>query len=195
MSSVADNLTSSPPRRRHDSQASRQALLEAADALFEERGYDAATVRDIGERAGVDPALIARYFGSKENLYLATLEHGRTPTPTDPMQLLERMLSRSEQRGGGPVPHAMVSPTLTDAMREQIREIMRRRLVDPLAAELAARDAPDAILRVEILVALAIGVSLTRASGTLPTLAEAPLEDVLAVLEPLAGALQQAGPS
>jgi AcrR family transcriptional regulator len=192
MSSAVDNLTSSPPRRRHDSQASRQALLEAADALFEERGYDAATVRDIGERAGVDAALIARYFGSKENLYLATLEHGRAPMPTDPMQALERMLSRSEQRGSGPVPHAMVSPTLTDAMREQIREIMRRRLVEPLAAELAA---PDAILRVEILVALAIGVSLTRASGTLPTLAEAPLEDVLAVLEPLAGALQQPGPS
>jgi AcrR family transcriptional regulator len=188
MSSVADNISTSSPRRRHDSQASRQALLEAADALFEERGYDAATVRDIGERAGVDAALIARYFGSKENLYLATLEHGRTPVPTDPMQLLERMLSRSEQRGSGPVPHAMVSPTLTDAMREQIREIMRRRLVEPLAGELAA---PDAVLRVEILVALAIGVSLTRASGTLPTLAAAPLEDVLAVLEPLAGALQQ----
>jgi AcrR family transcriptional regulator len=188
MSSVADNISTSSPRRRHDSQASRQALLEAADALFEERGYDAATVRDIGERAGVDAALIARYFGSKENLYLATLEHGRTPAPTDPMQLLERMLSRSEQRGSGPVPHAMVSPTLTDAMREQIREIMRRRLVEPLAAELAA---PDAVLRVEILVALAIGVSLTRASGTLPTLAAAPLEDVLAALEPLARALQQ----
>jgi hypothetical protein len=73
-------------------------------------------------------------------------------------------------------------------MREQIREIMRRRLVEPLAGELAI---PDALLRVEILVALAIGVSLTRASGTLPTLAAAPLEDVLAALEPLAGALQQ----
>ena len=187
MSSGADKSTSCPPRRRHDSQASRQALLDAAGALFEERGYDAATVRDIGERAGVDAALIARYFGSKENLYLATLEHGRTPAPTDPMQVVERLLSRSEQRGSGPVPHAMVSPTLTDAMREQIREIMRRRLVEPLAGELAA---PDAILRVEILVALALGVSLTRASGTLPTLAAAGLDDVLAVLEPLVGALQ-----
>jgi hypothetical protein len=89
----------------------------------------------------------------------------------------------------------MVSPTLTDAMREQISEIMRRRLVEPLAAELAARGAPDATLRAEILVALAIGVSLTRAGGTLPTLAGAPLEDVLAVLEPLTGALQRSDPS
>jgi AcrR family transcriptional regulator len=195
MSSRADNRITAPrpapPRRRHDARASRQALLDAADALFDERGYDAATVRDIGERAGVDPALIARYFGSKEGLYLATLEQGRAPMPTDPTQVLERMLNRSEQRRSGPVPRAMVSPTLTDAMREQIREIMRRRMVDPIAAELAERGVPDARLRVEILVAMAIGVSLTRASGTLPTLAEAPLADVLTVLRPLINALDE----
>jgi AcrR family transcriptional regulator len=193
MSSSADNGITAPRpatrRRRHDARASRQALLDAADALFHERGYDAATVRDIGERAGVDAALIARYFGSKEGLYLATLEQGRAPMPNDPMEVLDRMLNRSEQRGSGPVPRAMVSPTLTDAMREQIREIMRRRLVDPLAAQLGEQGVSDARLRVELLVAMAVGVSLTRAGGTLPTLAEAPLEDVLAVLRPLVEAL------
>jgi AcrR family transcriptional regulator len=193
MSSRADNGITAPRpatrRRRHDARASRQALLDAADALFHERGYDAATVRDIGERAAVDPALIARYFGSKEGLYLATLEQGRAPLPNDPMEVLEGMLNRSEQRGSGPVPRAMVSPTLTDAMREQIREIMRRRLVDPLAAQLAEHGMEDARLRIELLVAMAIGVSLTRTGGTLPTLAEAPLDDVLTVLRPLVEAL------
>jgi AcrR family transcriptional regulator len=194
MSSSADNgITALPPaprRRRHDARASRQALLDAAGALFDERGYDAATTRDIGERARVDAALIARYFGSKEGLYLATLEQGQAPMPTDPMQVLGSMLSRSEQRGSGPIPLAMVSPTLTDGMREQVREIMRRRLVDPIAAELGDRGVPDARLRVEILAALAVGVSLTRASGTLPTLSEAPLADLLNVLAPLIDALQ-----
>jgi AcrR family transcriptional regulator len=198
MSSRADNgITASRPaagRRRHDARASRQALLDAADALFHERGYDAATVRDIGERAGVDAALIARYFGSKEGLYLATLEQGRAPMPNDPMDVLDRMLNRSEQRGSGPVPRAMVSPTLTDAMREQIREIMRRRVVDPLAAQLGEHGVPDARLRVELLVAMAIGVSLTRAGGTLPTLTDAPMDDVLTVLRPLVEALHD-GPA
>ena len=198
MSSRADNGITAPRpaarRRRHDARASREALLDAADALFHERGYDAATVRDIGERAGVDAALIARYFGSKEGLYLATLEQGRAPMPNDPMEMLDRMLNRSEQRGSGPVPRAMVSPTLTDAMREQIREIMRRRLVDPLASQLGEQGVPDARLRVELLVAMAIGVSLTRAGGTLPTLAEAPLDDVLTVLRPLVEALHD-GPA
>jgi AcrR family transcriptional regulator len=181
-------------RRRHDAQASRQALLEAADALFDERGYDAATVRDIGERAAVDAALIARYFGGKEGLYLATLQQqGRAPMPTDPVRVLERMLSRTEQQGSGPVPRAMVSPTLTDTMREQVRDIVGRRVVQPLAAEIGDRGVPDAELRAEVLVALAIGVSLTRASGTLPTLAAAPLDAVLAVLAPLIDALQDSG--
>jgi AcrR family transcriptional regulator len=188
---MADASAVAPHRRRHDAPASRQALLEAADALFDERGYDAATVRDIGERAAVDPALIARYFGGKEGLYLATLQQqAPTAMPTDPLQILERVLSRTEQQGSGPVPRAMVSPTLTDAVREQVRDIVGRRVVGPLAAELAAGGVPEADLRAEVLVALAIGVSLTRGGGTLPTLAEAPLEAVLAVLEPLVDALQ-----
>lgn len=139
----------------------------------------------------MDAALIARYFGSKEGLYLATLQQqARTAMPSDPLEVLERMLSRSEQQGSGPVPRAMVSPTLTDAMREQVRDIVGRRVVQPLAAELAARGAADAELRAEVLVALAIGVSLTRGSGTLPTLSGASLEAVLAVLQPLIAALQ-----
>jgi AcrR family transcriptional regulator len=192
MSSIADKGTTA--RRRHDAQASRQALLSAADALFDERGYDAATVRDIGERAGVDAALIARYFGSKEGLYLATLEQdGRAPMPTDMVQALEHMLTRSEQIGIGPIPLAMVSPTLTDEMRAQIRAIMGRRVVGPIAAELTERGVPEPELRAEIFVAMAIGVSLTRASATLPTLAGTPLDELLAALDELVGTLQHGG--
>ena len=195
MSSSDDNRSTTVPappgRRRHDAQASRQALLEAADALFDERGYDGATVRDIGERAGVDAALIARYFGGKEGLYLATLQQeGRPTTPTDPMQALAAMLTKSERRGIGPVPLAMASPTLTEGIREQVRDIIGRRVIEPLAAELTARGTPDAELRVEVLVAMALGLSLTRAGATLPTLAETPLEELLAVLEPLVERLQ-----
>jgi AcrR family transcriptional regulator len=193
MSSSDDKAITTLPggRRRHDARASRHALLEAADALFDERGYDGATVRDIGERAGVDPALIARYFGGKEGLYLATLQQeGRPAMPPDPMQAFAAMLTKSERRGIGPIPLAMVSPTLAEGVREQVRAIMGRRVVEPLATTLAARGTPDAELRAELLLAMAVGVSLTRAGGTLPTLAETPLEELLAVMEPLVDALQ-----
>src|SRR4051794_37264191 len=173
MSSSADNLTPPAPQtaaggRRRDAQASRRALLEAAGALFDARGYEATTIREIGERAGVDAALIARYFGGKEGLYLATLAEADPPAPAgEPLEVVERLLRRSEARGLGPVPLAMVSPTLTEAMRAQVAEIVATRLSGPLAAQLEARGTPDAQLRAELVVALAIAVTLTRPGGTL----------------------------
>lgn len=59
--------------RPRDANASREALLASARILFSERGFEQTTVRDIGDHSGVDPALIARYYGSKVKLYLATV--------------------------------------------------------------------------------------------------------------------------
>jgi AcrR family transcriptional regulator len=192
MSSVVDKSTTR--RRRHDAQASRQALLDAATRLFDERGYDATTVREIGEQARVDPALIARYFGSKEELYLAALaQTGRRPLPSDPLEAIQALLTRSETQGIGPLPLAMVSPTLTDAVREQIRQIIRRLVVDPLATELSEQGVADAELRAELLFAVVLGVSLTRASATLPELTEQPIGALVEQLRPLVDALQADG--
>jgi len=60
--------------RRRDAAASRRAILDAAEELFAQRGYDAASMGEIGRRAGVSSALPAYFFGSKEALYGAMLE-------------------------------------------------------------------------------------------------------------------------
>ena len=49
--------------------ATRSAILDAAKKLFAARGFGAATVRDICTEAGVNIALVSRYFGSKSELY------------------------------------------------------------------------------------------------------------------------------
>ncbi|SEO12833.1 TetR family transcriptional regulator [Cryobacterium sp. TMT1-3] len=51
------------------SQHTRRAILAAARAHFAERGYERSTVRAIGAAAGIDAAMVIRYFGSKENLF------------------------------------------------------------------------------------------------------------------------------
>ncbi len=56
-------------RERSDGKATREAIIEAAEAEFAERGYAAASTRAICARAGANVALVNRYFGSKENLY------------------------------------------------------------------------------------------------------------------------------
>jgi len=63
-----------PAPRRRDADATRQAILDAAKAQFASLGYDRAVLRDIAGDAGVDVALVARYFGGKEGLFLEALK-------------------------------------------------------------------------------------------------------------------------
>lgn len=53
--------------------SSRVAIRDAAERLFAVQGYAATSVRDIAARAGVDPALVIRHWGSKEQLFLETM--------------------------------------------------------------------------------------------------------------------------
>ena len=53
----------------------RLALIHAAVEVFGESGLEAATTRDIAQRAQQNIAAIAYYFGGKEGLYLAVVEH------------------------------------------------------------------------------------------------------------------------
>jgi len=55
---------------------SRDAVLDAAERLMAEHGYDAATVSALVDEAGVPPSSIYHYFGSKEGVLLAVMERG-----------------------------------------------------------------------------------------------------------------------
>ena len=52
------------------SDRTRAAILDAAQKLFAEYGHDRTTVRDIAAKASIDPALVIRYFGSKDDLFV-----------------------------------------------------------------------------------------------------------------------------
>ena len=57
------------PAKTAKSQRTKAAILKAAQQLFADQGYERATVRDIAARAAIDPAMVIRYFGSKEGLF------------------------------------------------------------------------------------------------------------------------------
>src|SRR5437879_12978182 len=67
----------------------REAILAAAREQFAERGYDHATIRGIAARAGVDPALVHHYYGSKADLFAAALR-----LPVNPRDVLADLLDR-----------------------------------------------------------------------------------------------------
>jgi AcrR family transcriptional regulator len=192
MTSSGDNPSTATARRPHDSEATREALLRTARELFDELGYERATTREIGERASVDPALIARYFDSKEGLFLAAIAEpaeGEEKIDGDPRALVELLLRRWDERGHSPISRALASPALTDDARERTRAIIRDRVLSPTVRELRDRGAAAPELKAELLVALAVGIAVTRSNGTLEALEQARLDDVIEALAPILEAI------
>ena len=54
--------------------ATRERILEAARGLFAEGGYERTTIRAVAAAAAIAPAMVIRYFGSKEALFAAATE-------------------------------------------------------------------------------------------------------------------------
>lgn len=53
----------------------REQILEAATAVFLDRGIDGARLREVSQRAGVSIGLIQHYFGSREDLFSQVARH------------------------------------------------------------------------------------------------------------------------
>src|SRR5438093_12163194 len=66
----------------------RGKILAAARSRFGQEGYDGTTIRGIAAGAGVAPALVPHYFGSKEGVFLAAVEF-----PVDPAEFVPRLLA------------------------------------------------------------------------------------------------------
>lgn len=58
-----------PPAKPLRSQPARDRILKAARTVFAREGYERATIRSVAAKAGVHPSMLARYYGSKEQLF------------------------------------------------------------------------------------------------------------------------------
>lgn len=192
----------SAPSRRRDAVATRQALQVAARELFDAHGFRGTTVRAIGERAGVDPALIARYFGGKAELYQAVLDQDRlsvepaaTSAPAaeppaerrSPRHVIDAMLERVDEQGVGPVLRALTDPDTDAATRDELGGRLRAYVTAPLETWLREAGLTDAELRAEVIVAALLGVMITRATGGLSRVAGADRDALATLLEDLLG--------
>ncbi|SHN44942.1 TetR/AcrR family transcriptional regulator [Cryptosporangium aurantiacum] len=134
----------------------QRVILDAARAVFAERGYRGGVLRDVAERAGVSAGNIIHHFGSKEGLLVALLE--------------ERDIGSNL----GPQPQA------GDDFIQGLRDLVRRNSADPgmvrlfatLAAEATEADHPahqffrDRYAMVQA--AVTTGVEAARHAETLP---------------------------
>lgn len=101
------------------------AILDAAEQLFAQQGFAATTIKQLGAAAGVNPALIYYYFGSKEELYRRLLTH-----------LFSTIARRgSERMAAATSPEAAVRALLgvqSEVMREHpsVPRLMAREMAD-----------------------------------------------------------------
>jgi AcrR family transcriptional regulator len=112
----------------------RQRLLEAAGEVFAERGFRAATVRDICQHAKANVAAIHYHFGDKEALYLALLKS----CADDALKRFPPTLGLSESATAGEKLHAFVRSflfSIADKGRPAWHgRLMAREMAEPTAA-------------------------------------------------------------
>ena len=178
--------TSPPPRpgRPRDAAASRLALLDAARELFGKKGFERTTIREIGDAAGVDAALIARYFGSKADLYIAAVvaesRDDQRPREYERVeQMAEALVTRTDEQGPGPIVQALIRSDTSEEIRVAARAHLVRRLIEPLVAGMVADGTDRPRLRAEITVSALIGVSLGRSLGWFEELRTVPTSELV----------------
>lgn len=145
---------------RRSAAETRAAILAAATELFHERGFGSTSVRDIAAAAATDGALVIRHFGSKERLFLDSIEAELVTGPLveGPLETLGvdfvRFLLDPGDRVRG-VFLALVRASEGAGAGSRLRRLHEQDFVEPLRARL---EGPDADLRARLAAALAGGL-------------------------------------
>jgi AcrR family transcriptional regulator len=193
-----DQLSAAEPARRSGRRPgnpdTREAVLAAAREAFAERGFDGATIRGIATAAGVDPALVHHYFGSKDKLFLAAIE-----APANPADLLPEVLAGGRDNLGenvvrlllrvwdGPMRPAALALVRSAVAHEWTAKLLReflvsqilRRVVGTLGLPTAEREARGSLAASQL-----IGLVMARYVLKVEPLASATPETIVAAIGP-----------
>ncbi|MGI8475003.1 MAG: TetR family transcriptional regulator [Thermomicrobiales bacterium] len=194
--------------RRPGESGTRAAILAAAREQFAALGYDRASVRVIAQAAGVDPALVLHFFGSKQRLFVVVAE-----LPFDPVVVLPELLSGDRHEVGERLARFLVGVLNAEEGRRRVtgliraaasekeaarlvRKLVERELFAPLTTALGADDAP---LRASLIGAQVVGLVMARYIVAVESLASVDVETIVGALAPVfqhfaTGALKTGSP-
>ena len=180
------------PGRRPGSVDTRGEILAAARAEFAAKGYDTASVRGIARQAGVDPALVHHYFGTKEKVFVAAMALPFDPADRlpqvlagDPAQLGERLVRMFLSIWAEPEFRTpMVGMVRSAFTGEQGATLLREFVGSALLGRVAQAAGPVDPLRVQTAAAQMVGVVILRHVVRLEPLASADPEEIVALVAP-----------
>lgn len=171
---------------RRTSQETKAAILTAARERFGTVGFQAATIRAIAADAGVDPAMVMRYYGTKDKLFAAAAEFDlRFPdfAAVDETQVGRALVGHFLERWDGD--EALVVLLRSSGTNEEAAQRMRQIFgtqLRPLVATLAPT--ADAEWRSGLIASQIMGVALCRFVLRLPPVVAMSREEIVESVGP-----------
>jgi AcrR family transcriptional regulator len=182
------------PRGKTDT---RNEILAAARAMFADTGYDKTSVRDVAAAAGVDPAMIRHYFGSKAELFRATMGW-----PFEPAQIAARVTGGARGEIGerltrvffeaweqpesrAPLLAILRGAATHDESAHLVRQFIQGQVYSEIAASL---DQPDAELRIDLAMGQLLGLAYLRHILRVEPIASTPVADLIGRVAPVISA-------
>jgi len=190
--------------RRPGASRTREAILDAARKRFSEYGYNGTTIRGIAGDAGIDPALVHHFYGTKERLFAAAMS-----LPVVPSEIIMGMLSTERDRLGAEfslrageilvrimlriwdvadIRASFLGLLRSAATTEQgvamLREFVTSTIIASLTQAAGLGDDADGRFRATLVASQVVGLGFARYVLGLEPLAAASSEDLVAAIGP-----------
>jgi AcrR family transcriptional regulator len=183
------------PGRPPGTSDTRERILTSARELFARNGIDKTSIRAIAADAGVDPALVHHYFGTKTQLFAAAIH-----IPIDPMEVLGPMRETPVEELGHTLPSVLLSlwdselgsgfiavlRSILAGDQEQV-SLIRSFLQEVIAVEVGSRvDNPPGSgrIRVQFVGSQLVGVVMARYILELDPFKSLPVEQIAETIGP-----------
>jgi AcrR family transcriptional regulator len=181
------------PGRWRSGADSKQRILQTARDLFGQHGYSGTTVRAIATAAGVDPAMVFYFFGTKQGLFAAAIEmSGNVPPAIESIftagldtigeRIVRTLLENLDQSDRTPLVMLTRSAPTDDQSEALLREFIDREITNRLAAML---DTPDAALRAGMVNVQILGLAVARYIVRIEPIASSSVDELVTRFGPL----------
>jgi AcrR family transcriptional regulator len=179
--------------RRPGESDTRERIATAARTLFAERGLDATSMRAVAAEAGVDPALVHHYFGSKGRLFLEAVDFPidaigaiREVAAGDPDQVGERLIRFAVRLWDDPA----VLPRLLGILRSAVTDAQAARMLGTMFTRqgpvqlVRSLGSSNPNLRAELVGSQLVGLAIARHILRVEPLASADADTLAAAIGP-----------
>jgi AcrR family transcriptional regulator len=177
--------------RRPGPTETREEILAAAREMFADKGYDGTSLRAVARAAGVDPALVHHFFGTKEGVFVEAMRF-----PVDPSVLLPQLLALPRERLGETIVRtflriwgdadrrAPLLAMLRSAMTNERAAAMMREFVSSALLGRAGAATGVAHLNIQAAVGQMIGVMILRYVLRVEPMASASEDELVELVAP-----------